>query len=84
MLEEYLYYAKIQREQEAQGLGPEEREAFYQSLAAGNSRNSPDESDEKKEVNEKAPVPTTTYSGPAPAEWETASRAARNAKWSAV
>ncbi|RAL61634.1 hypothetical protein DID88_002703 [Monilinia fructigena] len=80
--EEYLYFAKIQREQEKNGLGPEERERMYQEHLAGvdnvarkeigdEKKALPDIGDEKKE-------PQAT------GEWETASRAARNATWGAV
>ncbi|KAH8814916.1 amino acid transporter-like protein [Xylogone sp. PMI_703] len=91
-LDEYMYYAKIQREQEKQGLGPEEREALYQqSLLARNNQVSDSAgsgSDEKKAVDEKHIAPTTAVTGPyrgvTAGEWETASRAARNAKWGAI
>lgn len=33
--EEYLYFAKVQREQEQNGLGPDERERMYQEYLAG-------------------------------------------------
>jgi hypothetical protein len=86
MLEEYLYYAAIQREQEKRGLGPEERELYYQNLATGQptEKGADVNADEKVVLaDDKSPV-NSISSAPTPAEWETASRAARNAKWSTV
>jgi hypothetical protein len=80
--EEYLFYAKIQREQEARGLGPAEREQMY--LGAPENEQ-PSEVDEKKS-GEKSPPNQVAAGDPiiSPAEWETASRAARNASWASV
>ncbi|QSZ34052.1 hypothetical protein DSL72_005632 [Monilinia vaccinii-corymbosi] len=99
--EEYLYFAKIQREQERNGLGPEERERMYQEHLAGvnnvarkeigdEKKALPGIEDEKKEpqpVDESKPSSISqgqnvSYVGAG--EWETASRAARNATWGAV
>lgn len=99
--EEYLYFAKIQREQEKNGLGPDERERMYQEYLAGvdnvarkeiedEKKALPDIGDEKAEpqpVDESKPSSITKahnvpYVGAG--EWETASRAARNATWGAV
>ncbi|KAI9645417.1 hypothetical protein NHQ30_006156 [Ciborinia camelliae] len=99
--EEYLHYAKIQREQEMNGLGPEERERMYQEYLAGVDNVAGKEiEDEKKalpetgdEKTEPQPIveskPSSINKGQAvshvgAAEWETASRAARNATWGAV
>ncbi|KAF7942939.1 uncharacterized protein EAE97_006393 [Botrytis byssoidea] len=99
--EEYLYYAKIQREQEKNGLGPEERERMYQEYLAGvdqvagkeigNEKHAlPEIENEKAEpqpVDESKPSSITKAANPSfvgAGEWETASRAARNATWGAV
>lgn len=99
--EEYLYYAKIQREQEKNGLGPEERERMYQEYLAGvdhvagkeigNEKHAlPEIENEKTEpqpVDESKPSSITKAAHSSfvgAGEWETASRAARNATWGAV
>ncbi|ESZ98656.1 hypothetical protein SBOR_0894 [Sclerotinia borealis F-4128] len=99
--EEYLYFAKIQREQEKNGLGPEERERMYQEYLAGvdnvagteigdEKKTLPEIEDEKTApeiVNESKPSSITKahiVSHVGAGEWETASRAARNATWGAV
>lgn len=101
MIEEYLYYAKLQREQERQGLGPGERTALQlaglRNPAAPNvsEKTSSDGNgvvdDEKRNISTETPVHhgqnTVTMDSNhliAPAEWENASRAARNATWGAV
>lgn len=84
MFEEYLYYAKIQREQERRGLGPKEREELYNG---GSEPEQISEVDEKS-GDEKTNPTKVVVAGPSaevtPAEWETASRAARNASWASM
>ncbi|PQE31881.1 amino acid transporter protein [Rutstroemia sp. NJR-2017a WRK4] len=98
--EEYLYYARIQREQERQGLGPGERERMYREAITGVDATSAKESgDEEKKaiaesgdektsepVNEKTTTASVVHSAShvSAGEWESASRAARNATWGAV
>lgn len=96
MFEEYRYYAKIQREQELKGLGPAERTALQlagltnHAGQASSDENIPGgEADEKAGIsNEKNQVQRNVgsfdTSNIAPAEWENASRAARNATWGAM
>jgi hypothetical protein len=88
--EEYLYYAKIQREQEKQGLGPEERGKMRIDTPYATQLGEPsmiDAGSEGDETTEKASGPKTVTITQqqdlvvAPTEWETASRAARNASW---
>jgi hypothetical protein len=90
-LEEYYYFAKIQRAQEKQGLGPAEREKLYHPGSPSGSAVVVSGDEKNQSGDEKtAPTNETTiqgvHSGPivTPAEWETASRAARNASWGAV
>ena len=84
--EEYLYYAKIQREQEKRGLGPKEREEMFNGGAEPEQISDASGIDEKS--GEKTPPITAVIPGPTsevtPAEWETASRAARNAGWASM
>lgn len=93
--EEYLYYAKIQREQEKNGLGPEERERMYQEHLAGKEIGDEkialpeignDGKTEPQPINESksSSITKAHVSHVGAGEWETASRAARNATWGAV
>ncbi|CAD6454262.1 2f31d49e-6dae-40b9-937e-d27e55f8963a [Sclerotinia trifoliorum] len=99
--EEYLYFAKIQREQEMNGLGPEERERMYREYLAGTDNVArkeigdekkalPEMGDEKidpQAINESKPSSISKGQNDAyvgAGEWESASRAARNATWGAV
>lgn len=92
MFEEYRYYATIQREQERQGLGPGERTARQLAgLANPAEKASSDGIAEDSAGDEKTRIPANKIqpggfdtSNIAPAEWENASRAARNATWGAV
>lgn len=82
--EEYIYYAKIQREQEKNGIGPEEREKLRHGTA-GSELVSARASEEKlaDKTDGKVAVSGTVNTTEA-AQWETASRAGRNASWAAV
>lgn len=98
MIEEYLYYAKIQREQERRGLDPAQRTALQMAGLVNSSGKSSSDGqpveDEKREISdEKTPQssnsighkivhPSSTVI--TPAEWENASRASRNATWGAM
>jgi len=92
-LEEYYYYAKIQREQEKRGLGPKEREDYYNGLSKPESPGhtsdgstttpSMDEKTDEKHVSTGI-VARPSEAAVSPAEWETASRAARNATWGSM
>jgi hypothetical protein len=88
-IEEYFYYARIQRDQERQGLGPKEREEMYQgsspeaeSQNGGSGIGSGDEKVSEK-TNTAVAIP---QSGAvvSPNEWESASRAVRNASWGSM
>jgi len=89
MIEEYFYYARIQREQEKQGLGPVERQALFEGRDLGEpgtpSNSSGTAVDEKIGEIDATPVapidPQTIVTG---SEWETASRAVRNASWGSM
>ena len=87
--EEYLYYARIQREQERRGLDSREREEIYQGIAreaeSPNGGSATVVGDEK--ANEKSAT-SVTIPPPGPAvtagAWEFASRAVRNASWGSI
>ena len=81
--EEYLFYAKIQREQEARGLDPAQR---GQMALGAPEPEQVSELDEKTSGEKTPPKQVGGGSDPVitPAEWETASRAARNASWASV
>lgn len=81
-IEEYFYYAKIQRAQERQGLDPAERSR----IANGHDVSSTGSeiavgSDEKSDEKTRPDLPHTATNIVTPSEWENASRAARNATW---
>ena len=85
--EEYLYYAKIQREQEARGLDPADRAR----IAAGAPESELVSENDEKKSGEKASDETSPKNLVAAGdpvissdEWELASRAGRNASWAAV
>lgn len=86
LIEEYYYYAKIQRDLEKRGLGPAEREAYYNGAHSGSLSESDAPAIVGDEKNEKSATPNLPAPGSivTPAEWETASRAARNATWGAI
>lgn len=82
MLEEYFYYAKIQRQQEKDGLGPTERAAIAGHEHVSNESDTAVGGYEEKGENEKRPqLPRADTNLVSANEWETASRAARNATW---
>ncbi len=70
-------YAKIQREQERQGLTPEERGHIAASAARDST---PENASGDEKTTEKAPA-AVSASAVTATEWETASRATRNASW---
>lgn len=84
MLEEYIYYAKIQREQEASGIDPIEREKLFY----GRNHSNEDTTDNKivgeKTAGDEKTIDVSSSSAATPTEWEAASRAARNASWGSV
>jgi hypothetical protein len=85
--EEYLFYAKIQREQEARGLDPAEREALRLGGPEPEivDEKSSDKEASEKEAGQKAIAAAQNNSAEiSVSEWETASRAGRNASWAAM
>ena len=88
LLEEYFYYADIQREQERQGIDPEERAQIARStshLRKTESTVNPTAKDGEKSADEKmngvAAVTGTKESIITDEDWENAARAYRNASW---
>jgi hypothetical protein len=84
LIEEYFYYAKIQRQQEKDGLDPTERAriADGQQVSSNGSDIAVNNGYDEKGDHEKRPdLPRTATNIVTPNEWETASRAARNATW---
>lgn len=82
--EEYLFYAKIQREEERRGLGPEEREQMYYNTPDSEQSGVNDEKSGERTPTKEVVTVSASDAIIAPAEWETASRAARNASWASV
>lgn len=79
-IEEYFYYAKLQRAQEKQGLDPAERSRIAGGHDVSSAGSEVAMGDEK--TDEKGPqLPRSTTNIVTPQEWENASRAARNATW---
>jgi hypothetical protein len=87
-LEEYLYYAKIQRDQEKAGIDPIQRgqltahsDAGSQELVGGEKY---ELGDEKKNGIDIGNNTTTIGDTQNAADWENASRMARTATWGSV
>jgi hypothetical protein len=70
-LEEYMYYAKIQREQERQGLSPDERGNIAVGQATSQSMSG--SGDEKTGEKASAVIAPATAPLVSPSEWENAS-----------
>ncbi|KAF8852498.1 hypothetical protein BDZ45DRAFT_108747 [Acephala macrosclerotiorum] len=84
-IEEYFYYAKIQREQEKSGLDPAERSRIANGLDSHTSGSDVAVgSDEKTDEKSRPELPRTATNIVTPQEWENASRAARNATWPSI
>lgn len=81
-IEEYFYYAKIQRQQEKSGLDPVERSRIANGLDSHTSSSDVAVgTDEKTDEKSRPELPRTATNIVTPQEWENASRAARNATW---
>jgi hypothetical protein len=87
-IEEYFHYAKIQRDQERQGIEPAQRGAIENGGQSNHLSSDGDKSSTEKVVDEKTitGIPPKIQHGSIVTanEWENASRAVRNASWGSM